>query len=445
VTRACIRSIARACTGVALVAGVLATVPAGAAQGDIITVAGTGAAGFGGDGSPATAASLDSPMGVAIDESQNLYVADWLNHRVRRVDASGTITTFAGSGAARGDVGENGPATSAALAGPWGVATGPGGTVYIADWAGARVLRVDAAGTITTFAGTGDGTPQEDSGDGGPATAAFLMLPTDVIADAAGNVFISEGESGRVRRVDPAGTITTVASGLRFPSGLGLDPAGGLLISDHGGARVYRLTETGMLTVVAGTGVLGHDGDGGPATAAALTPWDVVADAAGTIYLSDSEGNGPEDMVSRVRMVSTTGVITTVAGTGSCGPAKDGGPGTSAAVCAAAGLALGPAGLAISEGYGHRVRLLSVDQPAPTTTSSTSSSSTTTSSTTTPTTTPSTTTTSSTSTTVPATTTTTTTAPATTTTVPATTTTTRPPDCILASITVTSVLSMCVP
>lgn len=434
------RRVAGACVSFALIGATLALgSPSSAAQGDITTVAGTGTAGFSGDGGPATSATLDNPMGVAIDGAGTLYVSDWLNHRVRKVDAAGTITTFAGGGASGGgELGDGGPATSASLRGPWGIATGQG-SVYIADWVGGRVRRVDASGTITTFAGGGPGSPQDEPGDGGPATAAVLSNPTDVAVDAAGNVYISEGEARRVRKVDPAGIITTVASGLWYPSGVGVDATGVLYIADHGGGRVYRLNGSGALAVVAGTGVVGHSGDGGPATEAEMTPWDVAVDAGGSIYLSDSAGNGPEDTVSRVRMVSTSGVITTVAGTGPCGAPGDGGPGTSAAVCAAAGLALGANGLAIAEAYGHRVRSLAVPQPAPTTTTTvppTTSTSTSTTSTTT--------TLPATTTTLPATTTTSTTvAPTTTTTVAPTTTTTAP--CLLGSVEVKSVLSMCVP
>lgn len=424
------RRVRDALVALTIVGGALAIVsPSGAAQGDIATVAGTGTEGFSGDGGPAIAAMLDNPMGVAVDGAGSLYVADWENHRIRKVDSAGTITTFAGSGAGPGgEVGDGGPATSATLAAPWGIATGSG-SLYIADWMAARVRKVDAGGTITTFAGTGPRS-SEDPGDGGPAAAAVLIGPTDVVADAGGNVYISEGEAGRVRKVDPAGTITTVVSGLRYPSGVGLDAGGVLYIADHAAGRVYRLEASGTLAVVAGSGVLAHSGDGGPATEAEMTPWDVTVDAGGNIYLSDTAGNGPEDMVSRVRMVSSSGVITTVAGTGSCGDPGDGGPGPSAAVCGAAGLALGANGLAIAEASGHRVRNLAVAQPAPTTTTTAPPTSTSTSTT-------------STSTTLPATTTSSSTSTTTSTVAPTTTTTTAP--CLLASVSVKSVVSMCVP
>ena len=433
---------------VTVIGGALAIVsPSGAAQGDIVTVTGTGSPGFSGDGGPAASAMLDNPMGVAIDGAGDLYVTDWENHRVRKVDAAGTITTFAGSGAGPGsELGDGGPATSASLAAPWGIAASQG-SLYIADWMNARVRRVDAGGMISTFAGTGQWS--EDPGDGGPAAAATLSGPTDVAIDGAGNVYISEGDGRRVRKVDPTGIITTVVSGLWWPSGVAVDATGVLYIADHGGGRVYRLDGSGTLAVVAGTGALGHTGDGGPATDAKMTPWDVAVDAGGNIYLSDTAGGGPEDMVSRVRMVSSSsGIITTVAGTGSCGEPGDGGPGTSAAVCGAAGLALAGNGLAMAEASGHRVRSLAVEQPVPTTTTTAPSTSTSTSTSTTSTTTtlPATSTTSSstsTTTTTVAPTTTSTAAPTTTSTLAPTTTTTAP--CLLASVTVTSVLSMCVP
>jgi hypothetical protein len=435
----CGRRVKDALVVLTIIVGALAIQsPSGAAQGDIATVAGTGSAGFSGDGGPATSAMLDNPMGVAIDGGGNLYVTDWENHRVRKVDAAGTITTFAGNGAGPGsELGDGGPATSASLAAPWGIAASQG-SLYIADWMNARVRRVDAGGTISTFAGTGQWS--EDPGDGGPAAAASLSGPTDVAVDGAGNVYISEGEGRRVRKVDPTGTITTVVSGLWWPSGVAVDATGVLYIADHGGKRVYRLDGSGTLAVVAGTGALGHTGDGGPATEAEMTPWDVAVDAGGNIYLSDTAGGGPEDMVSRVRMVSSSsGIITTVAGTGSCGDPGDGGPGTSAAVCGAAGLAPAGNGLAIAEASGHRVRRLAVEQPVPTTTTTAPPTSTSTSTSTTSTTSSST----STTTTTVAPTTTSTAAPTTTSTVAPTTTTTAP--CLLASVEVKSVLSMCVP
>ena len=193
--------------GVAAVAAVAATGAFGVSGGGTITtIAGNGKQGFSGDGGPATRAQLRSVYGVAVDRQGNVYIADTANRRVRKVSASGTITTFAGTGGAPVSValrGDGGPATSAALYYPVGVAADGQGNVYIADFHDDRVRMVSPAGTITTFAGTDPRTGTFD--DGGPATSARLSGPTGVAVDRQGNVYIADSRKQRVRRVSPAG------------------------------------------------------------------------------------------------------------------------------------------------------------------------------------------------------------------------------------------------
>ena len=335
------------------------------AAGTITTVAGTGYGGFSGDGGSATSAGLNVPTGVAVYGPGILYIADFYNDRVRRVDLAGVITTVAGTGST-GFSGDGGLATSARLSGPGVVAVDAVGNLYIADRGNDRVRRVDAeTGVITTVAGTGS---RGFSGDGGPATSAELNDPVGVVVDGVGNLYIADMRNHRVRRVDAeTGVITTVAgtgsegfsgdSGpapsaeLRFPSGVVVDGTGNLYIADEGEHRVRRVDLAGVITTVAGTGSEGFSGDSGPATSAELAfPSGVAVDSAGNLYIAD-DGN------HRVRRVDLTGTITTVAGTSSRGFSGDGGPATSAELDGPIGVAVDGAGnLYIAESYNHRVR-----------------------------------------------------------------------------------------
>ena len=302
--------------------------------GTITTVAGTGARGFSGDGGPATVAQLSSPRGVAVDAAGNLYIADRGNGRVRRVDRFGTITTVAGTGE-YGYSGDGGPATAARLRSPMRLAVDAAGNLYIAADSSFRVFRVDRFGTLTTVAGTG---VRGQSGEGGPATAAQLDFVYALAADAAGNLYVAGPTDPRVRRVDSSGRIATVAGNgsgrfggdggpataarLSSPNGLAVDAAGNLYIAGEESRRVRRVDPFGTITTVAGTGRLGYSGDGGLATAAQLvSPQGLAVDTAGNLYIADS---------NRVRKVDRFGTITTVAGTGEYGYSGDGGPATAA-------------------------------------------------------------------------------------------------------------------
>jgi sugar lactone lactonase YvrE len=301
--------------------------------GNEIVVAGTGLAGFSGDGGPAIGAELSYPSGVAVDAAGSLFIADTGNWRIRKVDTAGRITTVAGGGS--DGLGDGGPATSAEVPQPLGVAVDAAGNLFIAEgnW---RIRKVDPAGTITTAAGGGC-----CGGDGGPATSTHLSEPVGVAVDAAGNLFIAERASARIRMVDPAGTITTVAgtgsaglSGdggaaisaqLSYPSGVAVDAAGNLFIADMWNQRIRKVDPAGTITTVAGGGSDGL-GDGGSAMSAQLSyPSGVAVDAAGNLFIADTENH-------RIREVDAAGTITTVAGNGSVGFSGDGGPAISASL-----------------------------------------------------------------------------------------------------------------
>jgi sugar lactone lactonase YvrE len=340
------------------------------ASGVITTAAGTGTPGYSGDGGDATSARLNGPTGVAVGANGDLFIADFYNYRVRKVSASGAITTVAGNGTAgyfTGYGGDGGAATSALLYYPAGVAVDAAGNLFIADTANQRVRKVSASGVISTVAG--NGTPGY-SGDGGPATAAQLAGPSGVAVDGAGNLFIADNGNERVRKVSATGVITTVAGNgtpgysgdggaatsarLSRPLGVAVDAAGNLFIADSSNNRVRKVSVSGVITTVAGTGTSGYSGDGGPATSAWLSyPSGVAVDAAGDLFIADSSNNG-------VRRVSASGVITTVAGNGRYGYSGDGGPATSAQLYFPQGVAVGAAGdLFIADSYNDRVRKVS--------------------------------------------------------------------------------------
>ena len=251
----------------------------------IETIAGCGVEGYSGDGGPAVSAQIASPHGTALDRHGNIYIADLKNDRVRRVDAStGIITTVAGNGD-HGYSGDDGPATQAMLASPIAVSVSDEGDLYIADHRNSRIRRVDAAtGIITTVAGTGE---QGFRGDGGRAVHAAISLPRDIALDADGTLYIADGANNRIRRVDPNDTITTVAgtgrteffgdggpahkANLSMPYSIALDRQGDLYIVDTGNYRVRKINATtGIITTIAGTGSYGFCGDGGPAIDATL-------------------------------------------------------------------------------------------------------------------------------------------------------------------------------
>ena len=289
-------------------------------NGIITTVAGNGTPSYTGDGGPATSAGLFSAgtvTGLAVDAAGNLYIDDGQNHVVRKVNTAGIISTVAGNGSP-GFSGDGGPATSAQLNFPAGIALDSAGNLYIADSSNSRVRKVDPSGIITTYAGNGN---VRYSGDGVPATTTAVDRPEGIATDSAGNVYVSETSSSRVRKIAPDGIISTVAgvtagtngfSGdggpataatLYGPVGLVVDPAGNLYIADNVNGRVRKVDAAGIITTYAGTGggtASTPIGDGGPATSAYIgVGKDVALDSAGNLYIAGSAGG-----IVRVRKVA---------------------------------------------------------------------------------------------------------------------------------------------
>ena len=386
--------------------------------GDIYTIAGNGHHGFTGDGGPAASAELDQPATVGVDAAGNVVIADTNNVRIRVIAAStgtfygqsmtaGDISTVAGGGAALGD---GGPATSAQLSGPYGVALDGAGNLVICDAGHARIRVVAAktgtfygqpmtAGDIYTIAGTGK---PGFAGDGAPATSAELNNPLALAFDHAGNLVFADTSNQRIRVVAggtgtfygqpmTAGDVYTIAgtgtlgfagdggratsAELNNPQGMAVDTAGNLLIADNNNARVrvlaastgtfYRRPMTaGDIYTIAGNGSLGFSGDGGVATSSQLSgPQGVVTDRSGNLVTGDT-GN------DRVRVAAgstgtfygrlmTAGDIYTVAGNGMPGFTGDGGPATGAKLSQPAGAAVDASGnLVIADTNNQRIRVV---------------------------------------------------------------------------------------
>jgi sugar lactone lactonase YvrE len=278
--------------------------------GRITTFAGTGKPGgcrataLPGDGGPATSAPLCAPEAVAVDRRGNVYFDQFI--RIRKVDPGGTISTFAGGGTpnTRGD---GGPATSADLnltGGQGGIAADARGNVYFSDITSVR--KVDPGGTITTFAGIAG--KRGFSGDAGPAISAMLNEPLGIAVDRKGNVYIADARNYRIRKVSPAGTITTFAgtgkpgyyrdgaratsAPLGFPVGVAVDPRGNVYIADSGTRTVAWVSPGGRITRLAGPGDQYELGDGGPARSGWLnSPYGVATDAKGNVYIVDWNQN----------------------------------------------------------------------------------------------------------------------------------------------------------
>jgi hypothetical protein len=349
---------------IAALAATLAAVPAAEAAPLIFTFAGNGARGPLDDGGLATNTAFKGPAGVLGLPDGSAFVADTINQRVRRIDLRQGVFDAAGSGG-RGFAGDGGAAPLARLQDPVGLAIAPDGSVYIADSANHRIRVLRPNDTIETFAGDGE---DRFAGDGGPARDASLAGPSGVALAADGTVLIADTDNHRIRAVRPDGVIYTfsgtgtagfggdggpvAAATYNSPTDVEIAPDGAVLVADSGNNRVRRLAASGVSTI-AGNGGRGFAGDGRQASRAALSiPLDVAFGPSGTMYIADS-GN------HRVRAVTTGGIISTFAGTGSPRFGGDGGRPSKALLNRPAGLGTFPDGsLLIADADNDRVRLV---------------------------------------------------------------------------------------
>src|SRR5690242_7127511 len=336
-----------------------------AAQGIITTIAGT-------DFSfpPTPLSALSAPLGkvdgIAVDTSGNVYASDPDNNLILKITRDGVVNIVAGNRIA-GFSGDGGPATSASIFAPGGVAVDAQGNIFFADTGNNRVRKVTPGGIISTVAGTG---VYSFSGDGGPAINAALNVAAAVAVDASGNLFIVDRANARIRKVAPDGIITTFAGNgtlgfsgdgglatsamLNQPGSVAVDSNGNLFITDESNCRVRKVTPQGIITTVAGNGSFTTSGDGGPALSAGINqPIGLTVDSAGRIYIVEPLGN-------RVRRVSTDGTIATIAGNGSSGFDGDGGPAAAASLNEPQDVAVDASGnVFIADTYNSRVRRVS--------------------------------------------------------------------------------------
>lgn len=339
-------------------------------SGKITTIAGDGLNGFGGDGGPAMDARFDMPSDLAIDAQYNIYIADSYNHRIRKIDAGGTISTIAGTGATASS-GDEGPAANAAVFMPMGLLADSTGNLYITEYGGEKIRKIDASGHIHTVAGAGY-TGQTNFGDEGPATAAWLhLLAGKVSFDAEGSMYIGDYGNQRVRKVTPDGIIHTIAGNGNYEyqfadgspaltTGLGgatstqyLPQSKSLLIVNNYGA-IYRMTD-GKIYSYAGGSTASHQppqiGEGGAAHDGFLQRLsNIAADKQGNIFFNDMSGD-------RILRISPDGRLSVIAGTGKYGFSGDGGPAAAAMLAHPYGLAVDAVGdLYIADTDNSRIR-----------------------------------------------------------------------------------------
>jgi sugar lactone lactonase YvrE len=309
-------------------------------SGKIYSIAGNGIEKSSGDGGPADSAGLAHPDGVAVDAVGNIYISDIYGQRIRKVNTSGIISTIAGGNGHGGFSGDGGPATSAQLNDPGGLALDGAGNIYIVDNGNNRIRKVNTNGIISTVAGGGS----KGLGDGGPADSAQLSNPTGITLDGAGNLYIADFGDNLVRKVSIKGIISTVAGGgnkglgdggsadsaiLYDPSGVAVDASGNIYIASAYGNRIRKVNTSGIISTIAGDGNPsnpGYSGDGGPAINAELSaPLDVKVDGSGNIYIADANNYC-------IRKINTSGIISTYAGNGIGGYSGEGGLATDAKI-----------------------------------------------------------------------------------------------------------------
>jgi sugar lactone lactonase YvrE len=345
----------------------------------VATLAGSGKIGPLGGGYAdglALAAQFHDPMGLALDADGNLYVSDWVNHRIRRISSAGTVTTVAGGGLP-GPYGGlvDGPASDARFFGPEGLAVDAKGNIFIADTLNNRIRRISPDGIVTTVAGGGPGTVYGFDGTlvDGPVDIARFNDPSDVVVDTAGLLYVTDRLNHVIRMITPDGQVSTFAgtgqpgstdgvgraASFELPNRIAIDRYGNLYVSegrflDFGertyGFRVRMITPEAQVTTLAGTGEPGYQ-DGPALDAQFDVPIGVAVDDDGNVYVVDSGAH-------RIRLISPDGLVSTIAGSGVTGYAD--GPATEAAFWYPIDIAVGPGGkLYVADWKNHRIRIIS--------------------------------------------------------------------------------------
>ena len=307
-----------------------------------------------------TVASFNYPYGVTTDAAGNVYVADLINHKIRKITPSGNVTTFAGSGS----IGNaNGNGIAASFNQPNGVATDAAGNVFVADRYNHKIRKITPAGDVTTFAGSGS-----IGSDNGNGIAASFYNPAGVATDAAGNVYVADQGNHKIRKITPAGDVTTlagsgsqgsansngIAASFNVPSGVATDAVGNVYVADYYNNRIRKITPSGDVTTFAGSGSMGSTNGNGSA-ASFYRPYGVATDAVGNVYVADHLNN-------KIRKITPSGDVTTLAGNGSMGSVD--GNGTAASFNGAIGVATDAAGnVYVADVDNHKIR--KITQPVP--------------------------------------------------------------------------------
>ena len=350
---------------------------------NISAVIGNGTAGFTGDGSAALSAEVNFPSSMAMDKSGNLYIADSANYRIRKVDTSGNISTIAGTGGT-GNAGDGKAATAAQFGPPGGIAVDSSGNVYFSDTGNHVIRKIGTDGNISRFAGTGTLGFSGDITQYTSPTAAIVLAsnaqvsgPTGIAVDSKGNVYFSDTGNNRIRRVSVKdSSITTIAGNgtgnyygdgagaayaeINHPTGMAFDAADNLYFADSLNHRIRKIAAAdGKISTVAGFGTPGKADNGGLAVNSLLHyPSSVSVDANGNLYIADFINN-------RVRMVTTNGLISTIAGSGRFGNSGDGGPALAARMYFPCSVWVDPAGkVYVIDSLNTRIRLLTPLAPA---------------------------------------------------------------------------------
>jgi len=317
----------------------------------VTTLAGSGSPGFA-DGA-GTSASFYYPIGVAVDSSGNAYVADALNNLIRKITPAGVVSTFAGSGS-RGST--NGTSTAASFASPNGIALDSSGNFYVSDTGNSLIRKIAADGVVTTLAGSTVGLFID-----GPGTAARFDNLQSIAVDSSGNIYVAERNLFKIRKITPEGAVTTFAgSGTRgssngtgtsasfyLPMGVAVDSSGNVYVADQGNNLIRKITPSGVVSTFAGSGSRGNTN--GTGTAASFNgPTGIALDSSGNVYVSDN-GN------HLIRKITSAGVVSTLAGTGSQG--SENGEGTAASFYAPYGISVDSTGnVYVADTYNHLVR-----------------------------------------------------------------------------------------
>jgi len=304
----------------------------------VITLAGSGAQGkVNGTG---TAASFNTPLGVAVDATGNVYVADWLNQLIRKISTAGNVSTLAGSGVQGAT---NGEGTAASFNSPYGVAVDAAGNVYVADAVNGLIRKISPAGNVSTLAGSG-----VQGATNGEGTAASFFHPWGVAVDAAGNVYVADNGNNLIRKISPAGVVSTLAgsgvlgntngigtaASFNSPQGVAVDAAGNVYVGDQGSNLIRKISPAGAVSTLAGSGVSGNSN--GTGTAASFNnPTGVAVDAAGNVYVADQTNE-------LIRKISPAGAVSTLAGSGVSGNSN--GTGTAASFNHPAGVTVDATG-----------------------------------------------------------------------------------------------------